>query len=244
MSTLLAALFFVSCDKADQPTYTTTLLRLATVVETPYAASLSIDCTGESFIIEGFSTPADIQKYGLRNGARVFAQITAKITGSNDNVSFSLDRIDSLTVNPIRSDEYDASHGSYLYFGPLALNGITYPQIWSNGNFFNIVPVFYPVDDASYNVSLHTDCIMGDTLLLRLTSDIPGSDLKSDAHPTLFTYDISQISDTTFTSALADLDTDSIYVTVATCDTLSIKNGNATIITTGSSVTTRIHNPY
>lgn len=218
-----------SCTKVDQPTYTETFFRLATVEKTSYGVNLNIDYTGESFTLNNFRLDSDIDAFKVRPDNRVLAAIEVKMVGSADLSQFLVNTMDTLQVMSLNLSSFQDSVGPYFNFANLQVdNSFLYPKLWTNGKYLNVAPFFCvkgAQDAKKGQFRLFPNRVSNDTLYLTMRLDSISCDTRYSKENRYYCYDLSSMKRSTSNaemkqrvndiySKLRALRQDSIYITV------------------------------
>lgn len=183
-----------SCDPLEPSTYSEQFYRYGTVNYSAGKASLLIDYTGENYKFSNFKDTMDMVNFEVKNGDRVLAQMTLSAVGNMSNNEINIDKFAVMKTIALK-DTLPADTLNYVYyFYKHRLLDVTYPEIWSQGHFINIAPVFY--QDKGADFMLYPEEVKNDTLRLRMYSYIPENNRTTvSLNQTLCCFDLSTLAD-------------------------------------------------
>ena len=230
-----AALF--SCKPLEQDTYYQTFYRIATVNYRLGTAYLTLDCTTDAYKPRNFKDTVDMQSFGLSAGDKIIAEFKIEAVGSMDNAVLTLESAKKISIQDIATEQPSDTLNFYYQMTKFGLTDVVYPDIWAVGHVVTIAPTYYvPSSSSKAEFHLYPLRVQGDTLIMRLYSDIPEADNSLRPYTqSLLCYDISslrqQVSNPieqerrdTILARLDRLEKDSITVHIVTPDTLRAKN--------------------
>ena len=194
---LMVSAFIVSCDPMEPTTYTDTFHRIASVKYKDGKASLLIDCTGENYIFSNFSTQADMDHFGLKDGDRIIARMTLEAVGHITNNKLYLDEVVRKYPKVKLAESKPADSLNYAFrFSTLSLISVVYPEAWSQGHILNIAPEYYVSEgNKKADFKLYPDKVQGDTLIMNLYADIPDTVTVLSMQQTFLCYDLASLRD-------------------------------------------------
>ena len=247
---IVSALLVQGCEKLEQPTYSQTFFRIATVKVENNKAYLYTDKLHESFFPKNLQTPEDASSIGLAKNQHIIAVLSVDAVGTMSNNTISLiakARIDTTRcVGQKPSDMFNY----YYYFTQYNFDRMVsdtvypsyiYPKVWAEGHLITIIPTYFvpnSTDKAEFH--LYPFDVKSDTLMMRLYSDIPECDVAlypNTYFQTLLSVDVSSVRDSADNPTeqilrdtiwhrldrLKDNNTQNITVTVVTPDSLRAK---------------------
>lgn len=234
----IALAMTASCTKAEPSTYHELLYRVATVKCNNGKVGLDIDCTGESFYLHNFKDSLDMVRFKLQNGDRIIAAISFDAVSTMSNATITLEDVIKYDSRKFQQSLPSDTLNSFYQFSRLQLIDLMYPAIWSTGHIVNLAPVYLvPKSTCKADFLMYPLGVSGDTLVVRLYSDIPDDDISilSDGYTQSFICcDISSLRDSvpdateqarrsTLLTMLENLNQDSIMVKFTTPDSLRAK---------------------
>lgn len=183
-----------SCEPLEPSTYTETFYRYGTVSYSAGKASILIDYTKEKFSFKNFKDSMDMVNFDVKSGDRVLAQIEFSAVGSMNNNEVKVNEIRLMNTMALKDTMPSDTLNYVYYFNTLKLIDLTYPEVWSQGHFVNVAPVFY--QDKRADFMLYPIDVKNDTLRLRMYSYIPENN-RTTVRPnqTLCCFDISTLAD-------------------------------------------------
>lgn len=232
-----SALALTSCDKVKRDSYSGNFCRIATVsINESHNPKLKIDYTGEDITLSNFKSESDIDVFKARNGERVIADISYDFIPSADLYKYQLNALSEIAIAPLDWGTVDQDTlGSYFHFSTLQLNlDFAYPQIWTNGHFLNATVSYYPdpdIPEEQNTINLYPRSMKGDTLCMLIKPVIPGTSRKFSGKSSYCCYDLSSIATVKSATAsslmqqMRETGKDSLYLEIATCDSLEIFEG-------------------
>lgn len=191
-STLLLLVCFYACSSDYANKYTYTRNRFATVYFKDGKAGLSIDLDGD-MSFDNFSTETDMQRFNVKAGDRVLAQIY--IEESKTTTFEIIAMYKQIVSHPVYAIPQNAD--SYFRFNYTQIDPeFTYGQIWSNGHYINcgVVAQTSAEDDTNIRYYLYPDTIDHDTLCLTLYASIPDPCVGKNAISRLLNFDMSSLN--------------------------------------------------
>lgn len=222
-----------SCEPLEPSTYTEKFNRIGTVETKGSEAVFSIDYTGENLKFSNFNTIEDFSRYNVKEGDRVIANMTLNAIGNT--AQFYVNSMTQVNVSNIESAAPSDTLNHYFRFGTWSLDGrFSYPQIWSNRHFINVVPITNPLSSEKDKVKYYiypTD-FMSDTLVMRISANVPGNNRMTNyEYSSLLCWDMSTLRDKVSESSeqewrdsilnhFDNQELDSIYVQVTTHDSI------------------------
>lgn len=222
-----------SCDNSE-PYYYETFTRYATVRESISKVWLDFDCTGESVVLSNFKKHEDLSNFGVHDGSRVLVRISLNVAANSTSNPYSIESMDTLTTTSIDTVSFQDSLDVYFYFQTRNL-GIEYPSVWCVDNYLNLSFSYFP-NATNPNLTKFYLCpkdVVSDTLRMRLISENTDTTIKS-ASSIWRSYDMLSLLkiepnnnevktnlDNIITT-LQNLPNDSIFIEVATSDSLHI----------------------
>lgn len=226
-----------SCDDSE-PYYHETFTRFATVRESSSKIWLDFDCTGESVVLSNFRKHEDLNTFRVHDGSRVFVRISLEIAANSTSNLYSIESLDTLTSRQIDTIDFQDSLDIYYYFINTDL-GYEYPEVWAVDQYLNLAFSYFP-NPTNNNLAKFYLCpkdVKGDTLRMRLISENTDTVITSASSKILF-YDMLSLKTivpennevknniANILSALNNLPNDSIYIEIATSDSLHIFDPN------------------
>lgn len=248
---ITSALLVQGCEKMEQPTYSQTFFRIATVKIKNDQAYLYTDKLHESFFPKNLRTPEDASSIGLVNNQYIIAVLTVDAVGTMSNNSIILNAFARLDTTRCVGQKPSDTFNNYYYFTPYDFDRMAadsvypsyiYPRVWAEGHFMHITPTYFTpsgTDKAEFH--LYPFDVQGDTLMMRLYADIPDCDISlypNTYFQTLLNIDVSSVRDSADNPTeqivrdtiwnrldrLKNNNTQNITVTVVTPDSLYAKN--------------------
>lgn len=243
----------VSCEPLEPSTYTENFYRLGTVISNGEKATFSIDYTGEVLTFKNFRYDSDLANYNVKNGDRVIAKMT--LSAIDNIATFSMNSMSPINITGIDTVAPSDTLNHYFRFSKWSIDSrFTYPNIWSNGHFINVVPASNPlmseIDKMKYH--LYPIHFMSDTLVMRLSANVPGNNRQYNSEQaTLISCDMSTLRNSVPShseqewrdSILNHFDNaaiDSMYVVVTTHDSVWYHFRDTITWIQGGAVATRI----
>ncbi len=234
----ITSAMILSCEPLEPSTYTETFFRIGTVKIVKGKPVFNTDYLHETFSFENVKDSADMARFNFKDGDRLRTSITLKAVGSMNNNKLTLNEALPIKIRSIEKAHPNDTLNFFYYFAKFDMSSLIYPSIWSEGHLINIAPVcFVPRETSKANYYLYPVDFSGDTLILKLYSDIPDCDVSLNPNyaQKLLCYDISSIRDSAATpqeqvlrdTILARMDRlqqEKIVVTVTTPDTVRAKN--------------------
>lgn len=251
----ITSVFFIQgCEKLEQPTYSQTFFRIATVKIQNDEARLYTDKLHETFYPKNLKTADDVHNIGLVNNQYIIAMLTVDAIGSMSNNTVTLNAFARLDTTRCVGSKPSDTFNNYYYFTPydfdrMATDSIypsyIYPRVWAEGHFMHITPTYFTpngTDKAEFH--LYPFDVQGDTLMMRLYSDIPDCDASlypNTYFQTLLNIDVSSVRDSADNPTeqilrdtiwhrldrLKDSNKQKITVMVVTPDSLRAKNSKS-----------------
>lgn len=249
---IVSAFFIQGCEKLEQPTYSQTFFRIATVKIKNDQASLYTDKLHESFFPKNLKTAEDVYNLGLVNNQHIIAVLTVDAVGTMDNNSITLNAYARIDTTRCEGQEPSETFNNYYYFTPYDFDRMVtdsvnypsyiYPRVWAEGHLMHITPTYFvPSGTDKAEFHLYPFDVQGDTLMMRLYSDIPECDASlypNTYFQTLLSIDVSSVRDSADNPTeqilrdtiwarldrLKELNKEKITVTVCTPDSLRAKN--------------------
>ncbi len=184
----------ISCQPLEPSTYSETFYRYGTVKYSAGKASLLIDYTGEKLNFKNFKDSMDMVNMDVKHGDRVLAQIELKAVGSMSNNEINIRKLMVLNTLALKDTMPSSTLNHPYYFHNYRLFDVTYPEIWSQGHFISITPVFYQEKDADF--MLYPVEVRNDTLRMRMYSYQPDNNRTTvRLNQTMCCFDISTLAD-------------------------------------------------
>jgi len=248
---IASALLIQGCEKMEQPTYSQTFFRIATVKIKNDQAYLYTDKLHESFYPKNLQTPEDASRIGLVNNQHIIAVLTVDAVGTMSNNSITFNAFARLDTTKCVGQKPADTLNYYYYFTPYDFDRMVtdsvypsyiYPRVWAEGHVMHITPTYFtPTGTDKAEFHLYPFDVQGDTLMMRLYSDIPECDASlypSTYFQTLLSIDVSSVRDSADNPTeqilrdtiwhrldrLKDSNKQKITVTVVTPDSLRAKN--------------------
>lgn len=247
---IISALFIQGCEKLEQPTYSQTFFRIATVKIENNQAYLYTDKLHESFFPKNLKTPEDVSSIGLAKNQHIIAMLTVDAVGTMSNNTISLNAIARIDTTRCVGQKPSDTFNYYYYFTQYNFDRMVsdtvypsyiYPKIWAEGHLINISPTYFvPNSTDKADFYIYPFDVQSDTLMMRLYSDIPECDIAlypSTYFQTLLSIDVSSVRDSADNPTeqilrdtiwhrldrLKNNNTQNITVTVFTPDSLQAK---------------------
>lgn len=228
----LICICFTACSNSGNK-YTHTRYRFGTVFLKNGTAGLSLDLFQDlSFI--NFSKEADFDKFDVKPGDRVLAQIYIEETGITTYELLSADKL----IISYPSFSVPKSADSFFRFQYTEIDpSFMYGEIWSNGHYINcgLVAQTDAKDNSNIYYYLYPDTVVNDTFCLRLYADIPNPCEGKNAISRLLTFDMSSL-----TMQLNNVQEEQHRKEIV--DALKAKRSSAITVKISSADTTRITN--
>ncbi len=250
-SIILAAalLLTASCGKVEREQYSGTFSRIVTVQQSGDAVSMRMDCTKDVIQIKNFQKTEDMKAFGANPGDRGVARISYNAIPSANLTTNMLESFTKFTFSRLNWSERPQSKlASYFYFTNFSMGDVVYPFIWSAGHHINTTIGFYPdpsIPDKDNTIELYPVGLRKDTLSMLLVSNFPGTCHQYSVREVFLDYDLSEIAavddiraNELYQSMMA-LGKDSIYVEIATCDSLQLIDGSQLRKVKGGKLVTR-----
>ncbi len=250
-SIILAAalLLTASCGKVERDQYSGTFYRIVTIQQSGDAVSMKMDCTTDVIQIKNFQKAEDLKAFGANPGDRGVASISYTAIPSANLTTNMLESFRKFTFSRLNWSERPQSKlASYFYFTNFSMGDVVYPFVWSAGHHLNTTIGFYPdpnIPDTDNTIELYPVGLRKDTLSMLLVGNFPGTCHQFDVREVFLDYDLSEIAavddiraNELYRSMMA-LGKDSIYVEIATCDSLQIKEGTQLRKVKGGKLVTR-----
>ena len=227
-----------ACDPVEPSTFTETFYAIGTILYQYDRVYLYADRTHETLYLSNIEDTVQAEKIGLKSRQRVIASLTLDAIGSSNNSTITINGFQKIELTQVVDHKPADSLNYYYRFVIYEIPGNTYPAIWAEGHIVNIAPLYHvPSEQSKAEFKMYPYDVKGDTLMLRLYSDIPDCDvsLNPSYRQTLISFDVSSINNAasnaaeqvlrdTIMARLARLNQSRIYVTVTTPDTLRAKN--------------------
>ena len=227
-----------ACEPVEPSTYTETFYMVGTILHQNNRVYLYTDRSHESLYLSNIEDTVYANSIGLNKRQRIVACLTLDAVGSSSNSKITINGFQKIRLAQVADHKPADSLNYYYRFAIFSIPGTTYPAIWAEDHIVNIAPVYHvPSDQSKAEFHLYPYDVKGDTLMLRLYSDIPDCDvsLNPDYCQTLISFDASSINNPasnaaeqvlrdTIMARLVRLNQSRIYVTVTTPDTLRAKN--------------------
>ena len=205
---IASALLVQGCERLEQPTYSQTFFRIATVKIQNNEARLYTDKLHETFYPKNLKTAEDVHNLGLVNNQHIIAVLTVDAVGAMSNNSITLNAFARLDTTKCVGQKPSDTFNNYYYFTPYDFDRMAtdsvypsyiYPRVWAEGHIMNITPTYFVpngTDKAEFH--LYPFDVHGDTLMMRLYSDIPDCDISlypNTYFQTLLSIDVSSVRD-------------------------------------------------
>jgi hypothetical protein len=233
LSGIIISSTFFSCDNTE-PFYNQTFTRYAIVREYASEVKLDFDCTDESATFSNFKSHDDLATFGVHNGSHVLVRIQYDISSSSNSNPYSIESMDTLKTTSIDTVSFQDSLDVYFYFQTRNL-GIEYPSVWCVDNYLNLSFSYFP-NATNPNLTKFYLCpkdVVSDTLRMRLISENTDTTITS-AYSIWRSYDMLSLLEIepnnnevktnldNIITTLQNLPNDSIFIEVATSDSLHI----------------------
>lgn len=247
----ISAILITSCKPVQRSEFNGSFPRIATVELRSGVPYLNLDCTTETYSASNFRTAEDMKQFNVNEGDRGVAVFSYQIIPSADLYIYNLDDFRKFVISGFNWGECPNSEiGSYLFFTNKPMGDVSYPVIWSAGHHFCMTVNYYPGKNAEPKeniLELYPRSMRGDTLSMLLYSNFPETarDGATDAVQATLDFDLSEIVQVNsykaqeILSGLRKLGSDSIYVEIATCDSLDIIDGTQHRRLAGGKIVTR-----
>ena len=249
---IVSLLLVQGCEKLEQPTYSQTFFRIATIKIKNDEARLYTDKLHENFYPKNLKTAEDVYNLGLVNNQHIIAVLTVDAVGTMDNNSITLNAFARLDTTRCEGQKPSETLNNYYYFTPYDFDRMVtdsinypsyiYPRVWAEGHVIFVTPTYFvPSEKDKAEFHLYPFDVQGDTLMMRLYSDIPECDKALYPYvyfQTLLSIDVSSVRenadnpteqilrDTIWArlDRLKEQNKKEITVTVCTPDSLRAKN--------------------
>ena len=241
--TVIASAFtLMSCEPVKQSTMYERFYRVGTVRLTGNIASIDFDNSNEAYIIDNFKSEADMAKFGVKAGDRVFLALDFNAEGSMENATITLSMLSKIETLRFETTAPSDTLNYYYQFSKFSLYNTEYPSIWTSGHIVNLAPTYFvPEKHEPVKFFLNPIAFEHDTLFTRLYSYIPDCDVSLNPAYTqsLLCYDMSSLRDRssdpanqelrdTILARMDRMENDYFTFTVMTPDTLRAKNAKNT----------------
>lgn len=234
---IISSIFF-SCDETE-PYYHETFTRFATVRESGSSVWLDFDCINQSIVLSNFNNHDHLNTFKVHNGSRVLATISLDLTAGSASNPYTVKNMDTLSSKPIDPIEFQDTLGLFFYFSPIDL-GFLYPSVWAVDQYINVSFSYFPNPENPELTNFYfcPKDVKGDTLRMRLISENTDTAIAETAESKMWAYNMLSLKTIVpendnvknnldvILSALSELPNDSIYVEVATADSLHIYDRN------------------
>lgn len=234
---IISSVFF-SCGDSE-PYYHETFTRIATVRESVSEVWLDFDCIDQSIELSNFKKPEDLSTFSVHNGSRVLARISLDVAANSITNKYSVEKMDTISSRQIDSIVFQDSLDIYFELKKTDL-GYEYPSVWTVDQYINFAFSYFPnaTDPNLTEFYLCPKDVKGDTLRMRLISENTDTAIAKSAKSIMRSYNMLSLKTIVpendnvknnldiILSALSELQNDSIYVEVATADSLHIYDRN------------------
>lgn len=226
-----------SCDDSES-SYREHFTRFASVRVSATKVWLDFDCSNETYVMTNFRKHEDLNTFQVHDGSRVLARILYDVPENSTYGTFSIERMDTILSKQIDTNAFQDSLDIFFYFIKTDL-GIEYPEVWTADQYLNVSFSYFP-NATNPNLTKFYLCpkdVKGDTLRMRLIGENTDTVITS-ASSKFFAYDMLSLKTVepenieiknnidNILSTLSSLSNDSIYIEVATPDSLHIYDKN------------------
>jgi len=243
---IVSAFLIQGCEKLEQPTYSETFFRIATVKIENNQAYLYTDTLHEKFFPKNLKTPEDASKIKLAKDQHIIAVLIVDAVGTMSNNTITLYRYARIDTTRCVGQKPSDTLNYYYYFTQynfdrMVTNSVypsyIYPKIWAEGHLINISPTYFvPNSTNKAEFYLYPFDVRGDTLMMRLYSDIPDCNRKYNPNTyfqTLLSIDVSSVRDSA-DNPTEQILRDTIWARLDRLKNSNMKNITVTVVTPNS----------